>query len=238
MLPTVTVVIPFYNCPYIASAIESALNQTYPNVEIIVVDDGSTKNQHLINPYRSRINYLSKANGGTASALNYGMQCATGHYVTWLSSDDLFTPDKVEKQVRYMEQKQAQFSFTDFHLIDENGVITQTCATMKFATEKAFVAAMQDYCPVNGCTVMMLRHLIQSLGWFNPSLPFTHDYDLWVRTTLNGVGMHYINEPLTLYRRHSEMGTIKHTSRIWPEFESVRAYYRPKLRAKLAHMRD
>ena len=73
MLPSVTVVIPFYNCPYIHLAVSSALSQTYKNVEVIVVDDGSTKHQHLLEPFMKRIVYLQKTNGGTATALNYGM---------------------------------------------------------------------------------------------------------------------------------------------------------------------
>ncbi|SDS08872.1 Glycosyl transferase family 2 [Paenibacillaceae bacterium GAS479] len=238
MLPNVTVVIPFYNCPYISQAIKSVLDQSYPNIEIIVVDDGSTKNQHLLDPYRSNIVYLRKTNGGTASALNLGMQCATGRYVAWLSSDDMFTRDKILNQVSFMEEKQAQFSFTDFHTINEYSHITHHFSTAKFPTEKAFITAMLDYCPVNGCTVMMLRHLIEAVGWFNASLPYTHDYDLWVRIAMNGVGMHYLNEPLTLYRRHSRMGTVKHISHIEPEFKKIKAQYAPILRAKLSGMPD
>ncbi|QJC51424.1 glycosyltransferase [Paenibacillus albicereus] len=236
MLPLVTVVIPFYNCPYIPQAIQSVLDQSYPSIEIIVVDDGSTSNQHLLDPYRHRIVYLSKANGGTATALNYGMQCATGQYVAWLSSDDLFTRDKVLNQVSYMLEKRAQFCFTDFNTINETGQITQLCSMVKFPTEKAFIASMLDFCPVNGCTVMMLRSLIQNVGWFNPGLPYAHDYDLWARIALHDVGMHYLNEPLTLYRRHAGMGTVQHLARIMPEFESLKAYYAPMLRTKLARM--
>ena len=73
MMPTVTIVIPFYNCQYIQQALESAVQQTYPAVEIIVVDDGSTQYSHLIAPYMNRVYYMGKSNGGTASALNHGI---------------------------------------------------------------------------------------------------------------------------------------------------------------------
>ncbi|CDN44083.1 MULTISPECIES: glycosyltransferase family A protein [Paenibacillus] len=236
MLPSVTVVIPFYNCPYIGQAVASVLGQSYTNIEVIVVDDGSTMHQHLLDPYRSRIVYLQKSNGGTASALNYGMQRAAGRYVAWLSSDDVFVRDKIVNQVSFMEEKRAQFSFTDYHTINAANQITQYCSTMKFPTEKAFVSALLDYCPINGCTVMMLRNLAEAVGWFNPGLPYTHDYDMWVRIALNGVGMHFLNEPLTLYRRHSAMGTIQRGSQVAAEFESMRAYYAPMLRQRLAGM--
>lgn len=236
MLPIVTVVIPFYNCPYIDQAIASVLGQTYPNIEIIVVDDGSTEYQYKLNPFRSRIVYLGKSNGGTASALNYGMSQASGKYVAWLSSDDCFLPDKIARQVGFMESNDLQFSFTDYHVINETGQITDYHGQPALENQKALVSAMLSYCPINGCTTMMLRHLAEAVGWFNPDLPFTHDYDLWVRIALNGVPMRYLNQPLTLYRRHSGMGTKRHYDRIMQEFEMMKNYYTPMLSQRLAGM--
>src|SRR4051812_38360727 len=132
MTPKVSIIIPFYNDPYIDQAVMSALYQTYPNIEIIVVDDGSTLHQHLLAPFQSRIHYLGKANGGTASALNYGMRMASGKYVAWLSSDDRFSPDKIARQVDYMERTNAQISHTDYDLMNENGVITAMAASAKY----------------------------------------------------------------------------------------------------------
>lgn len=234
MLPIVTVVIPFYNDPYIDQAVSSALAQTYPNLEIIVVDDGSTEYQYKLNPYRSRIVYLGKGNGGTASALNYGMARASGKYVAWLSSDDCFLPEKIARQVNFMETNDIQFSYTDYHIINELGQITGYHGQPFFPSQKALVSAMLGYCPINGCTTMMLRHLAEAVGWFNPDLPFTHDYDLWARIALNGVPMHYLNQPLTFYRRHSGMGTQRHYDRIMLEFNAMRDYYTPMLNQRLA----
>ena len=78
--PKVTIVIPFYNDPYVREAVDSALLQTYENLEIIVVDDGSTSHSDKLDSYGERIYYLGKANGGTASALNYGFRYASGDY--------------------------------------------------------------------------------------------------------------------------------------------------------------
>ncbi|WP_138494248.1 glycosyltransferase family 2 protein [Paenibacillus pinistramenti] len=236
MHPTVTVVIPFYNCPYIDQALSSVLNQTYEKLEIIVVDDGSTQHQHKLDPFRSRIVYLGKSNGGTASALNYGMQQASGKYIAWLSSDDYFHPDKITNQVAFMETHHLQFSFTDYHTTDEQNRITGYNSQSSFENEKALISSLLHYCPINGCTVMMLRNLAESLGWFNKQLPYTHDYDLWVRIALNGVRMAYLNQPLTHYRRHSGMGTVRHMDRITSEFDSIKAYYTPLLQHKIAGM--
>ncbi|MFC5653496.1 glycosyltransferase [Paenibacillus solisilvae] len=236
MLPKVSIIIPFYNDPFIDQAVVSALYQTYPNIEIIVVDDGSTEHQSRLDPYRSRIIYLGKANGGTASALNYGIQMASGKYVAWLSSDDRFMPDKVTKQVAYMEQMNAQISHTDYDIMNEHGTVTQRAAAMKYPTAKAFINSLKNGCPVNGCTVMMTKHLIESIGWFNQSLPYTHDYELWVRVVLSQVDFHYINEPLTVYRRHTQMGTAKHFNTILLEAQNVSQQYAFQMNALLAQL--
>ncbi len=236
MLPKVSIIIPFYNDSFIDQAVVSALYQTYPNIEIIVVDDGSTQHQHRLAPYLSRIIYLGKANGGTASALNYGMQMASGKYVAWLSSDDRFMPDKVTKQVAYMERTNAQISHTDFDFMNEYGTVTERAGATKYASAKAFITALKYGCPVNGCTIMMTKHLISSIGWFNQSLPYTHDYDLWLRVVLSQVDFHFINEPLTVYRRHSQMGTVKHYDTIIAEAQQVSRLYAMQMDALLAKL--
>jgi glycosyltransferase involved in cell wall biosynthesis len=115
MRPKVSVVIPFYNCPYIEHALQSVLSQSWEPYEIIVVDDGSTVHSDLIRPYFPRIHYLGKSNGGTASALNHGILHATGDYVAWLSSDDLFYRDKINNQVLFMEQNHLLISYTNLN---------------------------------------------------------------------------------------------------------------------------
>lgn len=236
MLPKVSIIIPFYNDPYVDQAIVSALYQTYPNVEIIVVDDGSTKYQDAIAPYRNRIIYLGKANGGTGSALNYGIKMATGKYVAWLSSDDRFLPNKVENQVAYMERTGARICHTDYHVMNEYGTITQYAAAIKFPSAKAFINGIRHGCPVNGCTIMMTKELFQDIGGFNEALPYTHDYDLWIRVLLSRVDFHYLNEVLTVYRRHQQMGTVRNFSTVMQEANMVNATYAGLLDTLLAQL--
>ena len=123
--PLVTVIIPFYNCPYVAQAIECVLSQTYPHIELLVVNDGSYKNQHLITPYLSKITYLEQTNKGVASALNQGIKHAKGEYLVWLSSDDLISPNKIEQQLNFMQKNNALISFTRFNIINKDNQITQ-----------------------------------------------------------------------------------------------------------------
>ncbi|WP_055109166.1 glycosyltransferase [Paenibacillus ihumii] len=234
MSAKVSIVIPFYNCPYIAQAVSSAMNQTYPNIEIIVVDDGSTSYAELLDPYRQRIFYLGKQNGGTATALNHGIRHASGDYIAWLSSDDLFYPEKVSVQLDYMLQNKALISHTNFNYIDENGITFQYTAGAPAMTRRELLLTFQRGNPVNGCTVMIKRSLLARVGLFDERLPYTHDYDLWHRILLAGIPFHYLNLPLTAYRRHPGMGTLRHQGVIDDEIVAVQQRYKRRL-SRLIH---
>ncbi|WP_068620035.1 glycosyltransferase [Paenibacillus tuaregi] len=236
MNPKVTIIIPFYNCPYIAQAIKSAVQQTYDNTEIIVVDDGSTKYASLIKPYEKKVYYLGKANGGTATALNHGIRHASGEYVAWLSSDDLFYKNKVKHQVQFMQQIGAPISYTNFNYINKSGVVTRHAAGGDPLSPAALCRSFLDSNPVNGCTVMIRRDVFDQLGLFDEGLPYTHDYEYWMRAVLRGYTLSYLNENLTAYRWHSAMGTVRHSSVIAGEIEAVRSRYSEPLRNLAAHM--
>lgn len=236
MLPLVTIVIPFYNCAYVQQAIHSALNQTYTNVEVIVVDDGSTSHADLVRPYIGRVHYLGKANGGTASALNHGIRYASGDYIAWLSSDDFFYADKIGIQLNYMLHHHAWISHSSFDYMDERSQITAYSAAPLFASALDFYRAFFSYNPVNGCTVMMKRELFSMIGAFNDTLPYTHDLDLWYRVILAGIDFHFINRPLIAYRRHSQMGTVKYRPAIELEVAATNGRYHGMLRQLIAKL--
>lgn len=229
----VTIVIPFYNDPYIVQAVESALSQTHPDIEIIVVDDGSVSHSELLVPYLNRVYYVGKANGGTASALNTGFRLASGEYIAWLSSDDLFYPQKVELQLKAMKARGAQISHTAFNVIDGNGQVTQL-AVRPAGGSKANVYREFAYGnPVNGCTVMMSKRLFTAVGGFNEQLPYTHDLDFWYRAMLAGYRLDYVDEALTAYRMHAAMGTVLHRPAIQQEVQRTMARYRVRWARRL-----
>ncbi|KRF18691.1 glycosyltransferase [Paenibacillus sp. Soil787] len=229
MYPKVSIVIPFYNCPYIEQAIVSALGQTYPNIEIIVVDDGSTQHADKIGPFLTRIHYLGKANGGTATALNHGIRMASGDYIAWLSSDDMFYPDKIEHQLNFMLTHHSSISYTAFDEIDAYNNVTNRNVGPRFSSQVDFIRSLISLDPINGCTVMMKKELLSIIGLFNESLPYTHDYDLWIRAVLGRVFVHFLDQPLTMYRWHGEMGTRKHWPAIQQEIAYIQRVYRDQL---------
>jgi glycosyltransferase involved in cell wall biosynthesis len=124
--PLVSVVIPTYNrANLVTEALNSVCQQTYANIEIIVVDDGSTDNTgQLLQPYLPNICYIKQPNGGLASARNAGMRMAAGDYIAWLDADDLFEPDKIRLQVTFMEAHPEVVAVSsDFSAFDKMGVI-------------------------------------------------------------------------------------------------------------------
>lgn len=235
-MPDVSIVIPFYNDPYVAEAVESALAQTHRSIEIIVVDDGSVRHAEKLADYKGRIHYIGQVNGGTASALNTGFRLASGAYIAWLSSDDKLHPEKIERQFRAMSAAGAWIGHTAFSVIDGGGKVTERCVSPPGEDYSAFYRAFDGANPVNGCTVMMRKELYTWLGGFNESLPYTHDLDFWFRAMLAGFPFHYLPEPLTFYRRHGDMGTLRHRDAIAAEAKATYARYSVSWRRFLAQI--
>jgi glycosyltransferase involved in cell wall biosynthesis len=113
----VSVIIPFYNgVGWLHEAVDSVLNQTYNNFEIIIVNDGSPEDvSGFLEKYKERINYVFKENGGPAAARNLALKMATGSYIAFLDADDIWLPTKTEKQIAFMEEKNIVWSHTGFY---------------------------------------------------------------------------------------------------------------------------
>lgn len=235
--PKVTAVIPFYNDPYIGEAVESVLAQRFEGLEVIVVDDGSTREAWRLQRYRDRVHVLGKANGGTASALNHGFRMARGEYVAWLSSDDRWLPGKLARQLAHMERTGSAISHTAFRTIDAAGVPSPKPVRLAFESRYDFYRSLLRANAINGCTVMMRKALFVQLGGFDESAVFTHDYDLWIRAILAGYPPTYLNEPLTEYRKHAGMGTIVNREQAEAEFMATAAKHRGSLSRLLGALR-
>lgn len=216
---------------YVDQAIQSAIYQTYPNKEVIVVDDGSTMYTEKIAPFQGYIRYLRKENGGTATALNHGIQSAEGEYIAWLSSDDYFLPEKIAKQMSFMLNRNAEISFTNYDIVDKYGNVIHPWCSYHFTDPDQIYKVFLKGNPVNGCTVVMKKNVFDHIGYFNPYHRYTHDYELWFRLIVNGYKLHYLDESLLKFRRHQESGTSKHQSEMQHEMAEIEMYYRPLLSA-------
>jgi glycosyltransferase involved in cell wall biosynthesis len=210
--PKVSIVIPVYNgANYLREAIDSALAQTYENVEIIVVNDGSTdggKTEETAKSYSDKLRYLRKDNGGVASALNLGIKEMRGEYFSWLSHDDVYYPNKVEVQINYLknENNKNVILYSDYDLIDSQSNIVKT-EKIKHVEPQNFRYALIMSNPINGCTALVPRSCFDGAGTFDESLKTTQDYDLWFRMAKKYDFMH-LPKTLIQSRVHAEQGTV------------------------------
>ena len=127
----VSIIIPVYNAEkYLKECIESALAQTYDDIEVIAIDDGSTDDSlKILNSYSDRIKIITKENGGTASALNVGINAMNGEWFKWLSADDVLYPNAIEeliKEIEQMKNKDKIILYSNYDIINSDGIVTQT----------------------------------------------------------------------------------------------------------------
>jgi teichuronic acid biosynthesis glycosyltransferase TuaG len=229
MKPTVSIVIPFYNCPYVDQAIRSALNQTYSRIEVIVVDDGSTEELGKLTPFMDRITYIRKENGGTATALNEGIKRSSGEYIAWLSSDDHFDERKVEKQLDFMLRRGAKASFHNYDYVNKDNEVLLPFVGKRISSAEEIYLTIMNVNPINGCSVMIHKDVFKDVGYFSPDLKFTQDYEMWCRMLINGYVMYYLDEVLLKYRSHSESGTSKHPDKMKKEVFVIKHHYHSKI---------
>ena len=217
--PKVSIVIPVYNgSNYLANAIECALQQTYDNLEVIVVNDGSTddgKTEKIALSYGNRIRYFCKPNGGVSSALNYGIQKMTGQYFSWLSHDDAYSPDKVKDSVELLGSCDAiekkVVAFTGGYFIDTLGNriknFTQYFAERRVYSGLDVVNIMSKKGTLNGCCMLIPREAFEDAGYFDENLRYSQDSLMWYRIFLSGYSLVSDNNPNVMYRLHGNQAS-------------------------------
>jgi GT2 family glycosyltransferase len=209
--PLVSVIIPVYNsAKYIHKAIDSVLEQTYSNYEIIVVDDGSTdETRQKLQPYRDKIRYVFQENQGSAVARNLGINLAKGDLVAFLDSDDLWSmPEKLEKQVAcFQENPDLGGINTGWRIIDGAGKHIKTVQPWHKAPQLDLETWLKKKCVRT--SAMMFRHSwLEKVGGFDPELRQSHDVDLILRLSLAGCKTEWLKEETVCYRQH-DLNTTK-----------------------------
>ena len=196
----ISVVIPCFNAPDMAvSAILSAAGQTHPNVEIIVVDDGSAEDMTAVEAavaaLGARGRYIRQANAGPAAARNAGWAAARGHYIAFLDADDLFVPDKIARQLRFMEAEGLALAHTSYMRFD-----TPTGSFVRMSSGAGNrVPAIIAGCGIATPTVMLRRALREEGFAFPDELRIGEDVLLWIRVGARHP-MAGLDEALTIVR--------------------------------------
>lgn len=183
-MPVVSVVIPTYNrLPKVKDAIESVLSQTYRDFEFWVVDDGSTDGTgEALRAFGNKIKYISQDNRGASAARNLGARVSRGKYLAFLDSDDLWEPEKLEIQVKCMEENpQFPLCYTDEIWIRKGIRVNPKKRHTKYSGwifEKCL-----PLCIISPSSALMRRALFEEIGGFDETLPVCEDYDFWLRVT-------------------------------------------------------
>jgi glycosyltransferase involved in cell wall biosynthesis len=185
--PLVSVVVPTYNRPeMLEGCLRSILDQTYPNVEIIVVNDGGADVKKIIDSLnqQNKITFLEHpANRGMAAARNTGIAAARGKYLAYLDDDDSYLPHHIDTLVNFLENSDCKVAYTDAyraHIKTINGrkaVKSRDVAySIDFDSDRMLI---QNYIPT--LCVMHEKHCLDATGSFDEELPVLEDWDLWIR---------------------------------------------------------
>lgn len=215
--PLVSIVIPVYNgANYLAEAIDSALAQTYPNIEVIVVNDGSKDNgatEAIALSYGDRIRYFAKENGGVSSALNLGIEKMQGEYFSWLSHDDKYTPIKVESHFAVMNDRNKDCVFyCGYDFIDaDSQPLNRSVRKMDsgyYAYDKMLNTIFGGNMP-NGCGLLIPKKHFEKFGVFSTELRYIQDADMWYRFLTGGVDFVCHGDDIgVLSRVHGQQVTV------------------------------
>ena len=200
--PLVSIVIPCYNQgKYLARTIDSALAQTYSNVEVVVVNDGSTDDSAKVASHYPQSRYLAQGNRGVAEARNSGFNLSRGEFVQFIDADDCLTARAVESHLTcFGTHAEAGFVVGDIEWIDENGRCFGQ-GNWPVITGNFYEALLKVNHVANTIAVMFRRHVLETIGGFNGFFSPAEDYELLLRAARQFPSAHH-SAVVAQYRRH------------------------------------
>jgi glycosyltransferase involved in cell wall biosynthesis len=203
--PLVSIIIPVYNgSNYVGNAIESAINQNYQNVEIIVVNDGSNDNfatKNKVNQFIKNIVYLEKENGGVSTALNLGLEKMNGEYFIWLSHDDILDHNFVMKAVEIFKEYDCESVFCRNGLLiqDKNHILSWNSWPLSFYNYPYTMYFNWYY----ACGIVVKKSIFKKIGNFDAKLKTLQDIK-YTLELLSKSDCYFLNESLSFRRVHNE----------------------------------
>ncbi len=212
----VSVIIPCFNAEqWIADAIESCLTQTYPAIEVIVIDDGSTdQSLKIIEHYANKITWKTIDHKGGSHARNFGMTLANGEYIQFLDADDYILPEKIERQVQCLEQTRADIVYGDWryqrHLSDGGFFLDKIMVSGK--QENILEALLRDWWVAVAGLLYTKNSIEKSNGW-DEALEAAQDRDFLLSAVINGATVVYQPGCYAIYRRPNHP-TVSYSSKI------------------------
>lgn len=223
----VSIIMPAYNCEsYIGTTLDSVINQTYQNWEVIVIDDCSTDNtakiveEYMKKDNRIRYHKLEK-NSGAAVARNKAVDLATGKYIAFLDSDDVWFPEKLTKQIGYMKENDYGFTCTSYTKIGEQGEDLNRTIVAK---PKSDYNSILKTCPGNSTVI----YNAQKLGKFKiPDIKKRNDYVMWLQVIKKEKYLYGLEEPLGSHRirtggiSRNKISLVRYHWKVYREIEKL-----------------
>jgi glycosyltransferase involved in cell wall biosynthesis len=221
--PLVSIIIPCYNSKrWVQEAIESCLNQTYPNVEIIVVDDGSTDGSlEVLRHYLPRIRLETGPNRGGNNARNRGFALSGGEYIQYLDGDDYLEADKIARQVQFLEETKADVVYGDLryrrHLPDRS--FSYLDRIQISGEQQNILASLLAFwgAQVNGGAVLYRRQVINQVGGWDETLRAAQDTDFLTSVALSGAKIRYQPGCHFVYRKYGAVTVSTSSLSRWLE---------------------
>jgi glycosyltransferase involved in cell wall biosynthesis len=221
--PLVSIVTPSFNqANFLRATIDSVLAQTYPNIEYLVIDGGSTDGSiEIIKEYQDRLAYwVSEPDRGQTEAINKGFARANGQIMAWLNSDDTYQPEAVAEAVAYLsEHPEVGLVYGDANFIDEHG----TPIGRFPAAQTDYQRLRRGYVHIPQQAAFWRADLWQQVGPLDPKMYFAMDYDLWVRLA-EVSRIRYYPKTWANFRLHGASKTIQDDDRCWADM--VQIHYR------------
>jgi len=226
----VSIVIPVFNAEkYLEECLNSALEQTYKQIEIIVVNDGSTDNSlKVMKAFSDKIKIISKSNGGTASALNIGIKAMKGEWFKWLSADDSLYPSAIDElilEIHKLENKKKNILYSNYDIINSEGKKIKQFIEPNYNQLNSFdfnVILLEHYIG-NGTTSLIHKSALDEYGVFDETIGFAEDYELWLRFCLiYNCRLHLVPKILARYRVHDTQLSEKKMNLALAKAEEIR----------------
>ncbi len=215
----VSVVIPVYNSEkFLEECLDSILTQTYQNIEIIAVDDGSTDSSpDILERYSDKINIISQKNQGLASALNLGISKMKGDWFKWFSPDDVMYSNTIETLIdEAKNHSDNTILYSNWNIIDDTGNTLREFHESNYneLSEFDFNLRLLDGQQINVNTTLIPAIFLKKYGIRKLDEPVAIDYDFFLRSALlHDVRFHLISQPLVKYRIHSDQLSHKNISK-------------------------
>ena len=225
-LPTVTVVTPAYNqSDFLKDTIESVLSQNYPNIEYIVLDDGSTDDTpKILAEYGTRFVWESQKNIGQTATINKGWSMTGGEIITWLNSDDTFYDSgSVRTGVEHLlANPDVGIVFGDSMFTEADGTEIEPTRPVPDFTYHKMVLTCEN--PISQPSAFIRREIIEKVGDLDPKFYYFMDWDFWLRAGIY-YKIEHIEKILSTYRLHADSKTVAQSKKAAPELEYMYRKY-------------